>query len=158
MGRGFEPRGVSRGGEGSVTVSLGPMPAETVLVWTENTIRIVQALAESKDKLPFRFPDDVSLTFEDYLYEWREVARRSGVFEWEEEADVAFVRHLVTYWFNISSMSDEELGRFGVTWSPPEGAPFFDALAGAVVAALAEAGEEDFANALRNSGFGEAAQ
>jgi hypothetical protein len=46
------------------------------------------------------------------------------------------VQRIVGYWSGIDALSDEQLQRLGISWSPPDGAPFFTALTTGVLTAL----------------------
>lgn len=132
----------------TVRVKIGPVPAAATIAWTENTRRVVAAVRANPEKVPFAVPVTVLEDFDSYLDEWQREARDHDPFVWEGESDTARVKSLVQYWVNIDALSDDDMARLGVEWSPPEAEPFFEALVEAVIAGLA--GESETAAYARN--------
>ena len=111
----------------------------------------LETLRPLRHLLPFRLPDEIADRFVDLLREWRDHAERCGpTFVWSGDLDEDDVRTLVRYWANLDSLSDDTLDDLGLSWSPPDARPFFDALAHATAAALAaeEGGADQFAELL----------
>jgi hypothetical protein len=122
----------------TVRVELGPVPSMAAHVWLSSTLRIVAAVSAHPELVHLELPTDLTDTFTSHLLQWLDVAERSEVFHWIGREDAAKVRTLLTYWVRLDRLSDEEIARLGVSWSPPEGQPFFEALTSGVIEALAE--------------------
>ena len=121
---------------GTVEVTVGPVPSAAARVWVENTACIVRAVRERPDVVAV--PPDVLDTFERFLATWREMAAATGEFCWVGRAPVEDVVRLVTSWAEIDGLTDEQLEILHCHWSPPDGTPFFRALTGGVLDALAK--------------------
>lgn len=117
---------------------IGPVSAEAAQVWTRHHLGSLAGLRDKLDRLPFSLPIEVLGAFEHLLLEWHRHATDAQVFEWERDMDLLQLRTLVQYWANLDYLSDDQVQALGLSWSPPEGAPFFDALAEAVLQALAD--------------------
>jgi DNA-binding NarL/FixJ family response regulator len=124
------------GTEAQVEVRVGPVDSSVALVWIDNTKRILRALRHHPEILDEPVPDDVFEAFGAFLDTWQEVATANTTFRWVARAAPAEVNHLVESWAVIDRLTDEGLQRLGCAWSPPEGAPFFAALAAGVLDAL----------------------
>lgn len=128
---------------------IGPVPATAARVWIANTRKIVDAVRTQPEKIPFRVPDDVGDAFAEYLDRWWQEAQDEE-FHWSGEEDPERLRMLLTYWVNIDRLTDAQMADLGVTWSPPAGEPFFQAVTAAVIAALVSNDElADFGETLR---------
>lgn len=117
-------------------IRVGPVSSEAAAVWVENTRRIVNAVAAHPDVLAEPLPEDVVRLFGGFLDQWREIARQGGDFHWVAQANPNDVLRLVEHWAAIDALTDEQLDALGISWSPPEGAPFFAALTSGVLDAL----------------------
>jgi CheY-like chemotaxis protein len=124
------------GTEAQLEVHVGPVDANAALVWIENTKRILDALRRHPEVLDEPVPDDVFEAFASFLDTWQEVATTNTTFSWVARAAPAEVNHLVESWAVIDRLTDDGLQTLGCAWSPPEGAPFFSALAAGVLEAL----------------------
>lgn len=123
--------------EGSfVHVRVGPVPAAAARIWIDNTQRILDAVIANPDVLPAAVPADIESLFRSLLAEWSDVAREHTEFYWAAQARAVDVERIVEQWATIDSLPDESLARLGVTWSPPEGTPFFVALTDGILDAL----------------------
>ena len=125
----------------TVRVELGPVPSTAAHVWLSSTLRIVAAISAHPELVAFEAPKEVSDTFTRYLLQWLDMAERSDVFRWTGNEDAATLRALLTYWVRIDQLSDDDIERLGVSWSPPDGQPFFEALTSGVIEAIAETPE-----------------
>ena len=125
----------------TVRVEVGPLPSEAALPWLTSTLRIVAAISAHPELVRFEIPREATDTFTHHLLEWLDLAESSDVFHWVGKEDPATARALLTYWVRIDQLSDEEMGRLGVAWSPPEGYRFFEALTSAIIEALADTPE-----------------
>lgn len=117
---------------------IGPVSAEAARTWTGHHLGSLEALRSRLDQLPFSLPTEVLQVFILLLGEWLRHAASNPVFEWQREMDPLQLRMLVQYWANLDYLSDDQVRALGLSWSPPEGAPFFAALAEAVARALAD--------------------
>src|SRR5205814_6713985 len=124
------------GDDASIDVRVGPVPVTAARVWIANTKLILAALQEHDEVLEQPVPRDVLDLFCSYLDRWEDVAAGDGDFTWVARAAPADVERLVTWWGVIDAMSDEQLARLGVAWSPPEGEVFFRALVAGVLDAV----------------------
>jgi hypothetical protein len=124
--------------EAAVTVRVGPVDVECARVWVDHELRNLAILRVNGDKLPFLVPDEVIDLIGAYFDEWRFVASGSGdgPFEWTASMDRRQLELVVRYWANLDLMTDDLVGRLGLTWAPLSTRPFFDALVAAVDAAL----------------------
>lgn len=128
---------------------IGPVSAEATRVWTGHHLGSLAVLRGQLDQLPFSLPIEVLETFVLLLAEWNGLAVDGTDFEWQQEMDSLHLRMLVQYWANLDYLSDDQVRALGLDWSPPEGAPFFAALAEAVARALADdEASGDFAASL----------
>lgn len=149
---------LERHSKDQVTIQLGPVPSSAARVWIRNTSAIVQAVRDHKDELGIDVPDEVTDLFLRYLAEWLDVAEAHDEFYWAAAADVRNARRLIEYWAAIDALTDEQMARLGVTWSPPEGEQFFVALTTAVLEALARHDStDDLVAMLRRQRWGDAA-
>lgn len=112
-------------------VRIGPVSGEAARAWCDHLRRNLVVVADQRDALPFRLPDEIVEAFSVLLDEWR-AAADGDVFEWSADFPVDDVRTLVRYWANLDLMTAAHLERFEITWSPAEARPFFHALVAAV--------------------------
>jgi CheY-like chemotaxis protein len=124
------------GDDATVEVRVGPIPAHAARVWIANTKRILDALVDHPDVLAEPVPTDVLDLFCSFLDSWEDVATGADEFHWVARAAPADVERIVTWWGAIDVMNDEQLADLGVSWSPPDGEPFFRALVAGVLAAM----------------------
>lgn len=124
------------GSETQLEVHVGPVDSSAALVWIDNTKKILHALRMHPEVLDEPVPDDVFEAFGTFLDTWQQVAATNTTFSWVARAAPAEVNHLVESWAVIDRLTDDGLRTLGCDWSPPEGAPFFSALATGVLAAL----------------------
>lgn len=128
---------------------IGPVSSEAARTWTAHHLGSLETLREKLDQLPFSLPTEVLQAFVFLLGEWHRHAETNSVFEWQREMDPLQLRMLVQYWANLDYLSDDQVRALDLSWSPPEGAPFFAALAEAVAQALADDDSSgDFAASL----------
>lgn len=121
-----------------MNLHIGPVCSEAALAWTSHHLGSLATLRDRLDRLPFSLPPEVLGAFDHLLADWHRHATGAPVFEWEREMDLLQLRTLVQYWANLDYLSDDQVQALGLSWAPPEGAPFFDALAEAVLRALAD--------------------
>ena len=126
------------GDEDLVRIRVGPVPAPIARCWVANTAGILRALLAAPAEIPASVPPELLGTFGLILDEWAAVAEAAGdgSFFWSAAAAVTTVESLVVAWAELDVLPDSTLERLGVSWSPPESTPFFDALTSGVVAAL----------------------
>jgi hypothetical protein len=105
-------------------------------VWVENTRKIIDAVAAHPEILGEEIPGDVIYLFRSFLDQWDVLAANTDEFRWEARANPDDVSRVVTYWATIDAMSDEQLQQLSISWAPPEGEPFFQALTVGVLDAL----------------------
>ncbi len=128
---------------------IGPVSAEAARTWTAHHLGSLATLRDSLHRLPFSLPIEVLEVFTLLLGEWHRHAASNPVFEWQREMDPLQLRMLVQYWANLDYLTDEQVRALDLSWAPPGGAPFFDALAEAVARALADDDSSgDFAASL----------
>lgn len=129
--------------DGGMLLVVGPVDADAARAWTGHMLRNLEVVAEARDRLPFRLPEEVSDDFVGLLQGWLDLAQGRDVFEWEARFDPERLRSLVRYWANLDALTDDQVAALGVSWSPPHARPFFDALARAVAEAFERAGDPD---------------
>ncbi len=135
----------------SVLLRIGPVSSTAARAWTNHHLASLRALRSRLSELPFHLPLEVLEDFESLLGEWHDLAAPPEPFVWERDMNDFHLRTLVQYWANLDFLSDDQVGALGLAWSPPEAAPFFDALAVAVASALEGQGSEDgFAASLQD--------
>lgn len=122
--------------EATIEATVGPVSSAAARVWIPNTRAILDAAVAHPEVVGMTIPEDVVELFRSFLAQWEAVASGSDVFRWVARARPADVERAIEYWLAIDGMTDEQMGRLGVEWSPPEGAPFFDALAAGMLEAL----------------------
>ena len=118
-----------------VEVAIEEVDAESVVAWTENALDILDALHSNGDRVAFRVPPETMFFIAELVTGWRDEARR-GVVPAPRSYDEHHLRQLVTYWFNITKLTDDDKKALDVEFTPPEGRAFADALVGAVGAAM----------------------
>ena len=128
-------RGASAASDG-IEIHVGPVASAAARVWVPNTRRIIEAVSAHPEVVGEQIPADVVELFLSFLQQWEAVAASTEEFRWVARADADAVARVVGYWATIDAMTDEQLRRLGVSWSPPEGAPFFAALTTGVLTAL----------------------
>ncbi|HZU73729.1 MAG TPA: response regulator [Acidimicrobiales bacterium] len=125
-----------RRSEGSIEVRVGPVDSSAARVWVRNTRRILDAVEARPEVLGDPVPAEAVATFRSFLDSWEAMADSTEQFMWRGRARAVEVEVLAAEWARIDAMSDEQLARLGCRWSPPEGAPFFEALSSGVLDAL----------------------
>ncbi|GAC1316977.1 MAG: hypothetical protein NVSMB12_14350 [Acidimicrobiales bacterium] len=122
--------------EADVLIEVGPVPVTAARVWLANTTRLLAAIRSHPEALePPPSPAALDL-MESLVATWRLLADEPGDFRWVARARPEEVRVLVEEWATIDGMSEEQLERLGVGWSPAEGEPFFRALTAGVLDAM----------------------
>ena len=125
--------------------------APSTRVWCENALHILKALGENPDKVPFGLPPESRFLLETIVLDWlrnAELGRTPQIGDYETDE----FKQLIVYWFNITKLTPEERDRLGITFTPPEGRAFADALAAGVAEALFSSEElTDFARRLEES-------
>ncbi|HEX9992094.1 MAG TPA: hypothetical protein VGB14_04115 [Acidimicrobiales bacterium] len=133
-------------------VEVGPVPAASVLAWTSYAGSVVDDLRDLADDVAP--PVDLAAldAFARYLDEWRAVAQRCDPFRWSADLDPATVEYLLHAWFVVANRLAASAERRGVVLSPAEGEPFYQAVVGAVLDALAGEGRSpaQFSDHLRS--------
>ncbi len=119
--------------ESEVELRLGPVRSDAARIWIDNTSKIVAALRAHPEVLGEPVPPDVLDAFDRFLETWRSLAAATDDFYWTARGDAAEVERVVDSWARIDRMTDEQLRRLGVHWSPPGGEPFFRALTACVI-------------------------
>lgn len=120
-----------------ITVRVGPVDSVAVRVWIDNSRQILDAVERHADVIGEAGDPGTLRTFRTLLSTWHELAATNPVFVWVARSDVSTVTRLVETWAAIDGLDDEQLAAMGCHWSPPEAAPFFDALTRGVLEALA---------------------
>jgi hypothetical protein len=135
-------------------VEVGPVDAAAARQWIDHVAVNLAVVRSKPERLPFRLPTEVADAIEALLATWARVAERGGVFHWVDVLDDDEVRALVRYWTNLDALTDDQVRALGLDWAPAGARPFFNAVAGAVAAALAHAerGQDPFAARLVEHG------
>jgi CheY-like chemotaxis protein len=122
--------------EAEVELRLGPVDAGAARTWVDNTSKIVAAVRAHPEVLGEPVPQEVLDIYDELLDTWGQLAAATEEFYWAARAERSEVERLVDAWARIDRMSDDQLRRLGVHWSPPEGEPFFRALTACVLNAI----------------------
>jgi len=123
-------------GDAAMEIRVGPVASAAARVWIANTRRILEAVFAHPEIVGTTIPEDVAELFWSFLRQWEAVARSSEEFRWVARSTPEDVQRVVGYWAEIDAMTDEQLEQLGITWAPPEGMPFFEALTSGVLEAL----------------------
>lgn len=118
----------------SVEFRVGPVSSAAARTWIANTRRILAAVAAHPEVV--EVPGEVLDLFQSLLDQWEAVAVASEEFVWVARANLDEVNQVIEHWAVIDAMTDDQLERLGVHWSPPGGQPFFEALTSGVLRAL----------------------
>ncbi|MGH7856336.1 MAG: response regulator [Candidatus Binatia bacterium] len=124
------------GARGTMEVRVGPVSSAAARVWVANTRKILDAVEAHPEELGERVPEDIFGLFRSFLDEWDAVATSTEEFRWVARANAEDVSRIVGYWAAIDSLTDTQLDRLGIHWSPPEGESFFTELTTGVLEAL----------------------
>jgi CheY-like chemotaxis protein len=122
--------------DAGMEIHVGPVSSSAARVWIANTRKILAAVGAHPEILDEAVPRAVLDLFGSFLDQWEAVAATTDEFRWVARADPDDVLRVVGYWAAIDAMTDDQLRRLGIDWSPPDGAPFFTALTTGVVTAL----------------------
>ena len=122
--------------DATIEVRVGPISANAARVWVANTRKILDAVGTHPEVLGETIPADVLDLFRSFLQQWDDVAANTEEFRWVARANIADVERIVSHWATIDLMTDEQLAQLGISWSPPDGEPFFVALTAGVLDAL----------------------
>lgn len=132
-------------------LELEHVDPDAVLAWCDNSLDILDALHRNADKVPFHIPPETIMFLVELVTEWRDVAARGQQVEGRAFED-EHVRQLVTYWFNVTKLSEDERDLLGISFTPPAGRSFADALAAGVADAMtASPALADFAARLETA-------
>jgi hypothetical protein len=117
-------------------IRVGPVSSTAARAWIANTTRVLDAVESHPGELEQPIPDDVLELFRSFLRQWEAVAASTDEFRWVARSNPSDAKHIVTHWASIDLLTDEQLDRLGISWAPPEAAPFFSALTSGVIEAL----------------------
>lgn len=121
-----------------VTVTIGPLAAESARAWLESARR---TLAILRERLELGIPEDVIAAFERYARAWGEAAE-GDVFEWSEDLEAATVRRLAAHWLTVATTARDR-PELGISLPGPEAQAFYDALVVALATAAAADDEDE---------------
>ena len=119
-----------------VHLEVGPVDGHAARVWIANATELMQGVRTHLDVLDLELGVEVLDQFDSFLADWGAVAAGAEEFGWAAAADPDVVETLVVAWGELNRLTPDQLQRIGCHWSPPEGEPFFAALASGVSAAL----------------------
>jgi len=122
--------------ESSIEIRVGPVSSAVARVWIANTRKILDAVVAHPEIAGTTIPPDVVEHFRSFFNQWDAVASASEEFRWIARAPADDIERVVTHWGEVDLMTDEQLDQLGVSWAPPEGAPFFEALTAGVFEGL----------------------
>ena len=109
--------------------------ARSTSAWCTNALHILKALGDNPDKVPFGLPPESRFLLETIVLDWlrdAELGRTPQIGDYETDE----FKQLIVYWFNITKLTPEDRDRLGITFTPPEGRAFADAVAAGVAGAL----------------------
>ena len=122
-------------------LDIGPFPSVGGHEWIAQA-RLLTSLVRKGAPLPFAVPPEVLDEFEEMFDDWAR-ASESEPFVWSREIDVALLRPLMTYWFNLAQMLADHPEH-----QPPgsiEARVFYRNLVAAILADLVRQAPEEFA-------------
>lgn len=125
-------------GEPAIDIAIGAVPAASILAWVANANRILDRLVANPTRAPFRIPPETVLGMRDALDAMcpRDLAPDDLV-----EHALAFepgaLRDLITYWFNITKLTEDQRADLDIEFGIADGEAFAQALAAAVGTAMA---------------------
>ena len=126
----------------TMRVEVGPVPSDAAVMW----LAYARTVLAQVITMPATYGVDVSpdelAAFEAYLDEWELIANTAPVFHWVSDADAHKVKALADTWVKLADGMARAAEERGYELQPQEGKPFTDALAVAVITALAEEGLE----------------
>jgi CheY-like chemotaxis protein len=122
--------------EVTMDIHVGPVAGSSARIWIANTRKVLEAVIAHPEVLGFYLPDDVKTIFMSFLDQWEAIAATADELRLVVRSSPGDVYRLAHYWGAIDAMSDKQLQQLGITWAPPEGAPFFEALSTGVLEAL----------------------
>ncbi len=117
-------------------IHVGPVCARSAQVWIANTRTVLDGVAAHPEVIGTEVPDDVMLLFRAFIDQWGAIAATAEELRLLVRASPSEIYRLAHYWGMIDAAADDLMDQFGITWAPPEGAEFFDALTGGVIEAL----------------------
>lgn len=121
-------------------VEVGPVPSESVVMWLAYARTVLaQCITHPGVYGTTLLPDQIA-AFEAYLDEWDLIASRDMTFRWVTDVDPDKVKQLADVWFELTEGMGVAAAKRGFELQPPEGKAFNEALAVAVLTALADEG------------------
>lgn len=118
-------------------IRLGPLPYEGAVLWTADTLALLDALGDSP-LLPFALPIEQVEQMRAVLVAMHRRALSSPIFSWEAEVSVEELKPMLTYWLNIGRLSDETVAASGGRWACDAGEDFHRAVLDSVLGQLEE--------------------
>ena len=125
-----------------VHIEFGPVPAASAQAWIRDARLVLERARAAGDALPVVLPEEIEHAFVGYLDQWEAHASSNDPFEWADDVDVEYARHLAVYFFSLLSIDDETWARYDLPFTTDEAKPFIDAFSTAVTDALAAADTE----------------
>lgn len=118
-------------------IRLGPLPYEGAVLWTADTLALLDALGDSP-LLPFALPKEQVEQMRRVLVAMHRRALASPIFTWEAEVSVEELKPMLTYWLNIGRLSDETVDASGGRWACAAGEDFHRAILNSLLDQLEE--------------------
>lgn len=119
-------------------VEVGPVPSDSAVMWLAFARTILAQVITD----PTAYGVDISpgelSAFEAYLDEWELIANQDVEFHWVADVDADKVRALAATWLKLADGMGRAAEARGYELQPREGKPFTEALALAVMTALAD--------------------
>lgn len=123
--------------ESVVEVAIAAVPAASITAWVANANRILDRLVASATRAPFRIPPETVLAMRDALDAMS--PPDAGADDLVEQAlmfEPGVLRDLITYWFNITKLTDAQRADLDIEFGVADAEDFAQALAAAVGAAM----------------------
>ena len=121
-------------------VEVGPVPSDSAVMWLAFARTIIAQVLTEPDAYGVQISSDELAAFEAYLDEWEIIANQDVTFHWVTDADADKVRRLADTWLKLADGMGRAAEARGYELQPQEGKPFTEALAVAVMTALADEG------------------
>lgn len=119
-------------------VEVGPVPSESAVMWLAFARTILAQVVVDPRAYGVDIGPDELAAFEAYLDEWEIIANQDVTFHWVADVDADKVRRLAETWVKLAEGMGRAAEARGYELQPQEGKEFTDALALAVMTALAE--------------------
>lgn len=122
-------------------VTIGPVPAASARAWIASARETIATVGRRPD---LGVPPDVVAAFAGYIDDWAALADGGETFLWTGSLDPGMVRHLAAHWARLVTLARADPEGSGLRRAAPESEEFYNALATALLEAVAVDDAEGF--------------